>query len=422
MLPSECPYPPQVDVADAPSHPLGFGVDLKEGSCTLCGRWVKRCPDCSAANRWLARFCRQCGHGLEALNWVGESVDSPLAGRPFVWPRRWQLVARCGFLPRWSGLLDGRWFVLGRGGELRCLARDPWRLEPAAGAPLPPTQGAGYLHGFLVLPGDDSLAFVDLNPQSGGPASARRSPPLRGTLLCPVACDQGHWLAALVQDGERRSLQLFRLMQGRLTLAWSQAVASFAGHPDRIPRLIWCDETLIYLREDGELTGFEPAQGSELFRLSCNCPPSALAPWTRRGSCNWAGNDGSLWWLRLTPQVQLHQVAPAQPAPVLALTGGPNDLLASSGRVLRRVHLESGRHDSFELPHYCVTPPWVGDNASLVLCQEGQVYGLSLGTTTFQVTASDKLPAPFVSSSSEPVFTGREWLVCDSEGQLFLGQ
>jgi hypothetical protein len=414
MLPSECPYPESVQNANG--HPVGSS--LSEGTCIGCQRYFRRCADCQAANRWLARFCRNCGHSLRALNWLPEHIDTPVHGRPLIWPTSWHGHLECGFRPLWLGLLDGRIFVLGNRGEVRLLARDPWRLEQPY--PANPIQASSptYMHGFLAIPSEDQIALIDLleNRSSG----SRRVQRLRGPLLCPIASDQGHWLAALVQEAEHRNLQLFRLHNGRLQLAWNQVLEAPAAEPNRFPRLLWTDELLVYLREDGELLGLEAGSGQERFRLHCPCPPAPLAPWVKHGNCYWAGADGSLWWLKLTPELQLHQLSPSQALPILALSVGPHDLIASLGRSLQRLHLQTSRIEVFELPQYCTVSPWVGAQQALALCQEGQLYLLSLGKDTFQVEATDKMPAPFATSLLPPLWTGREWVIVDSDGRVFL--
>lgn len=416
MQPSECPYPDQSGV----SHPVGSSAP--EGTCAACQRYYRRCPDCQAANRWLARFCRNCGHSLRALNVLPDHVDTPVRDLPLNWPGRWHPPLDCPFRPLWLGVLDGRLFLLGVKGEIRTLARDPWRLEqPYQNASAPVQASApSYLHGFLAIPSEDQLAMIDLLESRG--TGNRRVQRLRGSLLCPIASDQGHWLAALVQEGDNRNLQLFRLHNGRLQLAWNQVLESATSESESFPRLMWSDELLIYLREDGEILGLEPASGQERFRLHCPCPPAALSPWVTESSCYWAGSDGSLWWLKLQPELQLHQVSPGQTRPILALGVGPADLLASFGRTLQRLHLETGRTEELELPQYCTVSPWVGHDQALAVSQEGQLYLLALGGETFQVSSTEKLPAPFASSLLPPIFTGREWVVCDSENRIFISR
>jgi len=422
MLPSECPYP-ETNPEHPATHPLGSSQ--AQGHCNQCQRYFRRCPDCRSANRWLARFCRNCGHALTALNWLPELADNPFQEKPFAWPLRWSQPIQCGFIPRWMALLDGRAFLLGPQGELRCYQS---RLD----SPYPPLSGPvasspSYLHGFLAIPGssrgesagEDQITLVDL--LEARPGGGRRIQRLRGPLLCPLASDQGQWLAALVHEGDNRGLQLFRLHQGRLQLSWNQVIEGSGPDSSGIPRLFWLNSTLVYLDEHGQITGLDPISGTQVFQANCPSPPNLLPPWVHGSNAYWGGNDGSLWWLRTAPEVQLHQLSGAQTSPMLALAAGPNDVLASYGRSLQRVRLENGRCEILDLPQYCTVSPWVGQDRALALSQEGQLYLLSLGSQTFQVVATDKMPLPFGSTLLPPLWTGREWLTLDQEGHLFSG-
>lgn len=416
MLPSECPYP-ETNPEHPPSHPLGSSAN--DGHCAQCQRYYRRCPDCQAANRWLARFCRNCGHSLVPLNWLPEVAESPLHQLPLNWPQRFSPPVESGLTPMWAGLLDGRVFLLGTRGELRHLVRQPLRWEVPPGANTPPASAPSYLHGFLAIPGEDQITLIDLLDSRGGGRKVQR---LRGPLLGPIASDNGQWLAALVMDGDNRGLQLFRLHQGRLQLAWNQVLEGARPDGHRFPRLLWVEDTLIYQSEDGFLSGLDPATGLERFHLQCPCPPGPLAPWVSNANAYWGGSDGSLWWLKTRPELQLHQISGGQQLPMLALAAGPRDLLASFGRMLLRVHLETSRSETLELPQYCTTSPWVGREDALVLSQEGQLYLLSLGTQTFQVESTEKMPSPYSSSLIPPFWNGREWLIFDSDGRLFVGE
>lgn len=416
MLPSECPYP-ETNPENPASHPLGSSAS--EGQCAQCQRYFRRCPDCQAANRWLSRFCRNCGHSLQALDWLPEQADTPLHRLPLSWPGDWHEPVASELAPAWAGLLDGRFFVLGRQGDLRQLSRPPLRLESPQPATQAPSSAPAYLHGFLIIPGPDQVTLIDLLDIRN---SARKVQRLRGPLLCPIAADGGQWLAALVMDGENRNLQLFRLHQNKLQLAWNQVLEGPAQDRQRFPRLFWCDHTLVYLSELGELRGFEAASGGEVFQRQCPLPPAAMAPWTSGSNAYWAGQDGSLWWLKTHPEVQLHQLSGSQSSTILALGGGAHDLIASFGRNLVRVQLETSRVEQLELPHYCTTSPWVGPDAALALSQEGQLYLLSLGSQTFHVQSGDKLPSPFSGSLLAPFWNGREWYIVDQDGQLFVSR
>lgn len=412
MLPSECPYP-ETNPEYPPSHPLG--TSHASGYCSQCQRYFRRCPDCQAANRWLARFCRNCGHSLTPQTWLPDVADGPLQALPWSLPQQWRPHLECGFRPTWAALLDGRLFVVGSRGELRHLIGE--RLDTSLPNAAPPTSPPCYMHGFLAIPGEDQITLIDLLEARG---SNRRVQRLRGSLLCPIACDQGQWLAALVMDGDNRSLQMFRLQGARLQLTWNQVIEGGGPQPKGIPRLFWCDETLVYQSEEGQLSGLEPSTGSERFRLNCPCPPSPLSPWVRGSDCFWGGQDGSLWWLRGRPELQLHQLSGAQDFPLLALGAGPRDLIASFGRSLIRVQLENTRCETVELPHYCTVSPWIGEEEALVLSQEGQLYQLSLGTQTFQVETTDKMPGPFSGTLLPPVYAGHRWYMLDSDGRLFI--
>ncbi|MFN8607576.1 MAG: hypothetical protein U0931_08590 [Vulcanimicrobiota bacterium] len=414
MLPSECPYP-ETNPEHPASHPLG--TSSSEGQCAQCQRYFRRCPDCQAANRWLSRFCRNCGHSLAAQDWLPDQADTPLHRLPLGWPEDWKEPILSGLSPAWAGLLDGRFFLLSRQGDLRHLLRNPNRLEMTQPPALPPSSAPAYLHGFLAVPGLDQVVLIDLLDIRN---SARKVQRLRGPLLCPIASDGAQWLAALVMDGENRSLQMFRLQQTRLQLAWNQVLEGPGQQAQRFPRLFWCDHTLVYLGEAGEIKGFDAPSGSELFQRQCPTPPAALAAWTAGSNAYWAGQDGSLWWLKCQPEVQLHQLSGSQSSTILALSGGAHDLIASFGRSLVRVQVETGRVEQLELPHYCTTSPWVGPDAALALSQEGQLYLLSLGTQTFHVQSGDKMPSPFSGSLLAPFWNGREWYVIDQDGRLFI--
>lgn len=416
MLPSECPYP-ETNPEHPASHPLGSSA--KEGQCAQCQRYFRRCPDCQAANRWLSRFCRNCGHSLQALDWLPERADTPLHRLPLSWPGEWHEPVASEVAPAWAGLLDGRFFVLGRQGDLRQLARPPLRMETPQPAAQAPSSTPAYLHGFLLIPGADQVTLIDLLDLRN---SARKVQRLRGPLLCPIAADGGQWMAALVMDGENRNLQMFRLQGSKLLLAWNQVLEGSVQDRQRFPRLFWCGPTLVYLSEKGDLRGFEAASGNEVFQRVCPVAPGALAVWTSGANAYWAGSDGSLWWLRTRPEVQLHQVSGGRSATILALSGGAHDLVASYGRTLVRVHLETSREEECELPHYCTTSPWVGPDAALALSQEGQLQMLSLGSATFQVQSGYKMPAPFAGSHLPPFWNGREWYVLDQEGRLFISR
>ena len=414
MLPSECPYP-ENNPENPASHPLGSSAS--EGQCAQCQRYYRRCPDCQSANRWLSRFCRNRGHSLQALDWLPDQADTPLHRLPLNWPGAWHEPIQSGLTPAWAGLLDGRFFLLGRQGDLRQLTRQPLQLEAPQAAVQPPASAPCYLHGFLAIPGMDQVVLIDLLDTRN---SARRVQRLRGPLLCPIASDNAQWLAALVMDGENRSLQLFRLQQNKLHLAWNQVMEGSGQLSNRFPRLFWCDQILVYLAEHGELKGFDAGSGAEVFARQCPSPPAALAPWTSGSNAYWAGQDGSLWWLRCQPEVQLHQLSGSQSATILALSAGAHDLIASFGRSLVRVHLETSRVEQLELPHYCTTSPWVGPDAALALSQEGQLYLLSLGSQTFHVQSGDKLPTSFSGSLLAPFWNGREWYIIDQDGRLFV--
>ncbi|MBT9588163.1 hypothetical protein IV102_32800 [bacterium] len=416
MLPSECPYP-ETNPENPASHPLGSSA--MEGNCAQCQRYYRRCPDCQAANRWLSRFCRNCGHSLTPVNWLPDLADTPLHHLPMRRPTRWSGPVESGLTPMWAGLLDGRVFMISNRGELRHLLRHPLRLEQPQPGNTPLASPPSYLHGFLAIPGEDQITLIDLLDSRGG---ARKVQRLRGPLLCPIASDNAQWLAALVMDGENRGLQLFRLHQGRLQLAWNQVLEGSGPDPNRFPRLLWCDDTLLYQTEEGVLSGIDPHSGVERFHLQCPCPPATLAPWVSGPHCYWGGSDGSLWWLKLKPDLQLHQLCGAQSLPMLAMAAGPRDLVASFGRTLLRVQLETSRCESLELPQYFTTSPWVGTEDALALSQEGQLYQLSLGTQTFQVESTEKVPSPFNGSLLPPFWNGREWMIFDQDGRLFVGE
>ena len=104
----------------------------------------------------------------------------------------------------------------------------------------------------------------------------------------------------------------------------------------------------------------------------------------------------------------------------MALGVGRQDLLASSGRKLVRVNLESLRVEEVELPNYCTLSPWVGTQSALVVSQEGQLYQLGLGGATFQVQASERLPSEFSGAQLPPLFDGQRWLIWDQSGSLFI--
>jgi len=416
MLPSECPYP-ETNPENPPSHPLGSGAS--EGYCGQCQRYYRRCPDCQAANRWLSRFCRNCGHSLTALNWLPDLADTHSHSIPFRWPSRWSPPIESGIAPFWAGLLDGRVFVINRRGDLRHLLRLPARFEAWQFLNTQLASAPSYLHGFLALAGEDQITLLDLLDARN---TARKIQRLRGPLLCPIASDCAQWVAALVMDGESRGLQLFRLQQGRLQLAWNQVMQGSRPDPNRIPRLFWCEDVLIYQTEEGLLTGFDPVTGLERFHEECPCPPASLGAWVYGPNCYWGGIDGSLWWLKVRPELQLHQLCGAQSLQMLAMAAGPHDLIASFGRVLLRVHLETSRSETLELPHYCTSSPWLGNDQALVLSQEGQLYRLSLGSQTFQVQATEKMPSPFSGSLLPPFWNGKEWLIFDQDGRLFVGE
>ena len=156
--------------------------------------------------------------------------------------------------------------------------------------------------------------------------------------------------------------------------------------------------------------------------MQCPCRPATLAPWVGGANCYWGGNDGSLWWLKCRPDLQLHQLSGAQSLPMLALGAGGHDLVASFGRMLLRVQLQTHRCDTLELPQYCTSSPWVGPEDALAVSQEGQLYLLSLGSQTFQVESTDKVPSPFSGSLLPPFWNGREWLIFDQDGRLFIGE
>lgn len=299
------------------------------------------------------------------------------------------------------------------------LMRQPLRLEQPALGSLPVASTPAYLHGFMAIPGGDQVTLIDLLENR---TAARRVQRLRGQLLCPVASDQAQWLAALVHDGDNRSLQLFRLSQGRFQLAWNQVVDGGGPDAQRIPRLFWCEDLLVCFNEQGVLTGHNPLNGQEVFRQNCPVAPAPLAPWVGGSQAYWGGIDGSIWRLRTRPELQLHQIASGNSLTMLALGVGPEDLVASYGRTLLRVDLDTDRTEWLELPYYCTVAPWVGRSQAVALTQEGHLYRLTVGTQTFQVEASLKLPGEFSGSQLPPIWSGRDWLVVDQSGQLFIGE
>ncbi len=416
MLPSECPYPDSQPENTA-NHPLG--TSASEGQCSQCKRDFRRCPECQTANRWLARFCRHCGRALEARNWLPGQALSPLHERQVSWPQRWSSPLACGFVPNWAGLLDGRAFFLGKRGEVRTLARQPLGLEQPGLGNLPVASEPAYLHGYMAIPGEDQLTLIDLLDNR---TAARRVQRLRGHLLCPVASDQAQWLAALVHDGDNRSLQLFKLAQGRFQLAWNQVVDGGGPDSQRIPRLFWCEDVLVCFNEQGVLTGHNPINGQELFRQHCPVAPAGRDPWVGGPQAYWSGVDGSIWRLRTRPELQLHQIASSNSLTMLSMAVGPEDLVASYGRTLLRVDLDTDRCENLELPYYCTVPPWVGRSQAVALTQEGHLYRLTVGTQTFRVESTLKLPGEFSGSQLSPFWSGRDWIVVDQSGQVFIGE
>lgn len=424
MLPSECPYP-ENNPENPVTHPLGSSQG--QGLCNQCQRYFRRCPECRAANRWLARFCRNCGHPLEALNGLPDSADSRHQEIDFSWPLQFSSCLEPGFSARWAAILDGRTFVLGPGCQLGNLQGHPPRMDlPYSGLNGGVGSSPGYLHGFLVIPGnsgagegEDQLTIVDL--LESRPGGNRKLLRLRGPLLCPLATDQGQWLAALILEGENRSLQLFRLHQGRLQLTWSQVLEGGRPDPNCIPRMLWCHQTLIYLDEGGLILGLDPIHGGEVLRMQCSGGPAMLNPWVRHDSAYWGGQDGSLWWLRMRPETQLHQLSSRQDSPMLALSIGPHDALVSYGRSLHRIRLETGVCEIQSLPQHCTVSPWVGPHRALACSMEGQIYVLALGGQTLQIQSTDRLPKPFGTMGLPPLWNGREWFFFDQEGHVMIG-
>lgn len=413
MLPSECPYP-ETNPNHPASHPLGSSAQV--GDCAQCRRYFRRCSGCQAANRWLARFCRNCGQGLHARDWLPDtsSEDSP---QPSRWPAGWNQIGELGFAPIWAGLLDGQLFALGRSGGLRLWNRHSDEFEDPCGPLGTQLSPPSYLHGYLAVPNQDSITLVDLlDARGSGPRRVQR---LRGPLLCPTASDRAHWLAALVQDGESRSLQLFRLHQGKLQLSWNQVVAGGAPGSGVIPRIAWCDQVLIYFHEEGRIQGIEPTTGAQRFEERCPCPPASIPPWSSPGELFWAGQDGSLWWLRMSPEVQLHQLSGAQNSQVYALASQGDTLLVSYGRKLMRLQVSTGRNEVLDLPQYCTIAPWIQGETALVHSQEGQLYRIPLGQQNLQVESSERMPASFSNSLIGPIGSDWGWYTLDSDGRLF---
>ena len=424
-----CPYfQTSDDGADSLEHLLELtaGRFGEPQDCTTCRKPVILCPLCGSANRLLSRCCRNCGKTLPSLHWpvMGGSWDSLLLSQEVGLPKSAQ---PCALPPLDSAALlalGGILVQVGKEDQARLLRSD----KILASVPFPPSTNNSkvistcLLGGLLVAGLSERLLvndLVDILAVSPGSPTRRRSLPLRGELAAPLATDGQTILVALSRDQGRGHLQVFQSQGTRLQLSWARPLDEDGGHAS------WLSVSgahLLHASESGALECFALDTGELLgtLQLPVNLayfPP--LARQIQQKNC-WivAGNDGSLFRVYPRPKLESTPLAPTCSGPLFGVGADSQQIVMCHGKSLRRIDGVSGKIYELELPQYCTVAPWVQKNRALAVSQEGTLYALSLGSSSFQVEHALRLPGNFQGATLAPVqLHGELWLV-DGDGLL----
>ncbi|MEW6278566.1 MAG: hypothetical protein AB1758_08100, partial [Candidatus Eremiobacterota bacterium] len=244
---------------------------------------------------------------------------------------------------------------------------------------------------LLVASGERLLAadLVDLLEVSPG-ASRKRVLELQGTVCAHLASDGRRYAAVGTRSEGEAWLQVFELTRGGLHLLWKRSPCRLED-PHAFLALAVTGDAVVVGEPSGQLWAYSMSSGKPLgdARLPVGLSPCPMLG--RVGSALAAGSDGSLFRVVLGGGLQALSLAEPCEQPLYAVGASQEDALLCHGRLLRRVHLPSGRLSGQQLPQHCTVEPVVTRNLAAALSDDGTLYVLHLSSDLFQVFASRKV-------------------------------
>lgn len=411
--------------------------------CSTCRHWCEQCPGCGSLNRLVSRHCRQCGARFVDRSWTAPEggleswLGSQTIGAPQT-PTVATLAARAASLEEASGSSTGSnepkallcqsgvaVLVMNTGGltlwlDGRFLCDIPYPMAHSSRV-----ISAGLWQGCAVLATSEKLWVLDLVDALGashGSPNRRKSLSLRGQLAAPLAVTQSA-VCCYTQDRQESLLQVFSHAPAnptRLQLSWTQVVESSDSGS------VWLSclgNSLLFARESGELrmVSVDTGQWSEPILLPTGL--AYLSPQARvvRNQPSWvvAASDGSIFAVAYrNSQLDLTPLAPSCKESIFGFGSNSEEIVCCHGKLIRRIDLLSGKLFELEVPQYCAGSPWVCKNRALVVSQEGTLYTLGLGSSSFQVEQAQRLPGHYQGATVTPIAVGKIAYLCDASGQL----
>jgi hypothetical protein len=400
--------------------------------CLTCRNWTELCPHCRNLNRLFANRCRNCGQSMGTRHWPSREgmPSSSLSEHPVGLGDSPKLVSPKP-LPNdppneTKALLCQAGVVF----QLRAHASlSMWLNGSHLGDPVYPMAGnidilsCVLLQGCAVLATADKLWLVDLVDSLGcshGSPNRKKSLSLKGQLVAPLAVDGGQFLACLTKDEDLYILQVFSYASGRLQLAWSQPVENPG---DQTVWLSCLGGQLLLAYDRGQLITVSLESGSWSQPLVLPVALAYMPPLARtlRDVPTWlvAAQDGSIFSVHGTgKQLEVSPIASGCKESLFGFGANSEEIVCCHGKLIRRIDRLSGKQFELEVPQYCASAPWVSKNRAFVVSQEGTLYTLSLGSSTFQVEQALRLPGSYQGSTLAPVLAGNRLYLADASGQL----
>jgi hypothetical protein len=416
-----------LELAHRNRQPLTFHL------CTTCRNWTELCPNCHNLNRLLANRCRNCGQAMGNRHWPSREgmPDSSLGEQPIGLGESANLrplpyKTSPSDPPNETKALLCQAGVIFQMRSHSSLAM--WLSGTHLGEPAYPTAASinilscVLLQGCAVLATTDKLWLVDLVDSLGcshGSPNRKKSLSLKGQLVAPLAVD-GHHLACLTKDEELYILQVFSYATGRLQLSWSQPIDNPSA------QTIWLSVSggeLLLAFESGQLMVVSLESGAWAQTLVLPVSLAFLTPLARRlrETPVWlvAAQDGSIFSVHSNgKQLDVSPIASGCKESLFGFGANSEEIVCCHGKLIRRIDRLSGKQFELEVPQYCASSPWVSKNRAFVVSQEGTLYTLSLGSSTFQVEQALRLPGTYQGSTLAPVLSGNMLYLADASGQL----